>query len=573
MLSRPRQLSRRVFLQQTLALAAVMSAACAPQAPAAKPTEAPAAKPTEAAKPTAPAAAATTAPAAAQPAATQAAPAAAKPTEAAQPAAAAKPAGDEPTEWVIGVTQEAVALDSNTGAVTSPANQLMFLLIYDGLTRDIALRDGPNFKNEGQLAESYKIVNDTTWDFKLRQGVKWHDGSDFTAEDVKYTWDDYLGQEGKARYSNRAVIDKVEIVDPTTIRVTTKGPQAGLLDRFGSLPVMPKKAREAMGAEAFNVKPIGTGPYKVVEWVKGQQLKLEANPNYWQGKVFPEKLTIRPITDPTTRMAELKTGSVHIIQAPPIPSLKEIQSDPNLELKELKGARTMTYKFNITKAPYTDAKVRQAINYAVDRNAIIKSVLEGYGVILVGQFSEGWNGFDPNLAPWPYDPAKAKELLSAAGQSSGLELNFSTTNGVYVKDREIAEAVAGQLEAVGVKTNIIVAEPTKLIGDWGGATFDGVVLGPWGTSADPDGMLNTQYYKQKGYMDAQIDALIEKSRSTIDPAQRTEALKAVNKYIHEQALNLEIHSQSDFWAKRKNIQWDFYAIGSSAYGLLYRLMK
>jgi peptide/nickel transport system substrate-binding protein len=568
MLARTTQLARRLFLKQTLALAAVMTAACAPAAPPAapaRPTEVPkpaeAAKPAEAPKPAAPATAATAAPAV-------------KPTEAPKPAEAAKPAGAaEPPEWVVGVTQEAVALDSNTGAVTSPANQLMFLLIYDGLTRDIALRDGPGFKNELLLAESYKIVDSTTWDFKLRHGVKWHDGTPFTAEDVKYTWDDYLGQEGKARYGNRAVIDKVEIADPTTIRVTTKGPQAGLLDRFGSLPVMPKKAREAVGADAFNLKPIGTGPYKVVEWVKGQRLVLEANPNYWAGKVFPQKLTIRPITDPTTRMAELKTGSAHIIQAPPIPSLKEIQADPNLDLKELKGGRTMTYKFNITKPPYNDVRVRQAINYAVDRTSILEKVLEGHGTILVGQFSEGWNGFDSNLPPWPYDPAKAKELLAAAGQSSGLELNFSTTTGVYVKDREIAEAVAGQLEAVGVKTNIIVGEPTKLIGDWGAASFDGVVLGPWGTAADPDGMLNTQYYKKPGYQDAQLDALIDKSRAAVEPAQRTEALKEVNTYIHEQALNLEIHSQSEFWARRKAIEWEPYPVGSFSYALLYRLMK
>jgi peptide/nickel transport system substrate-binding protein len=522
-----------------------------------------------------------------QPASAPAAPVAAKPAEAAKPAApaataaapavapaAAKPAGPaEPSEWVVGVSQEAVALDPNTGTVTSPANQLMYLLIYDNLTRDIALRDGPSFKNEPMLAESYKIVNDTTWEFKLRRGVKWHDGSDFTAEDVKYTWDDYLGQEGKARYPLRAIIDRVEIVDPFTVRAFTKGPQASTLDRFGSLPVMPKRAREAAGAEAFNQKPIGTGPYRVVEWAKGQRLVLEANPAYWGGKVVPQKLTIRPISDPTTRMAELKTGNVQIIQAPPVPALKEIQSDPNLELIELKGARTMTYKFNVTRAPYDDVRVRQAINYGVDRNAIIRSVLEGHGTVLVGQFSEGWNGFDPGLPPWPYDPAKAKELLAAAGRAGGLELNFSTTNGVYVKDREIAEAVAGQLEAVGVKTNIIVAEPTKLIGDWGAASFDGVVLGPWGTAADPDGMLNTQYYRQKGYMDAQLDSLIEKSRATVDPAQRTEALKAVNKYIHDQALNLEIHSQSEFWAKRKALLWEPYPVGSFSYALLYRLVK
>jgi peptide/nickel transport system substrate-binding protein len=307
--------------------------------------------------------------------------------------------------------------------------------------------------------------------------------------------------------------------------------------------------------------------------VRGERLVLEANQNYWGGKVFPQKLTIRPIGDPTTRMAELKTGNVHIIQAPSIAALADIQSDQNLDLKELKGGRTMTYKFNITKPPYDDVRVRQAINLAVDRAGIIKGVLEGHGTPMVGQFSEGWNGYDPALAAYAYDPTKSSELLAAAGKSSGLELNFETTSGVYVKDREIAEAVAGQLEAVGVKANILVGEPTKLIGDWGAASFDGVVLGPWGTAADPDGMLGTQYYKQKGYLDSQLDTLIEKTRSTVDPAGRTQALKDANKYIHEQALNLEIHSQSEFWAKRKAIQWEPFPVGSFSYALLYRLQK
>jgi peptide/nickel transport system substrate-binding protein len=483
-------------------------------------------------------------------------------------------AANEPTEWVIGVTQEATALDVNTGPVTSPANQMMYLLIYDGMTRDIALRDGPSFKNEGQLAESYKVIDDTTWEFKLRRGVKWQNGDDFTADDVKYTWDDFLGQEGKARYPARAQVDHVEAIDPYTVRVFTKGPQAGTLDRVGAASVMPRKAREAVGGgDKFNLKPIGTGPYKVVEWVRGERLVLQANENYWAGKVFPQKLTIRPISDPSTRIAELKTGNVHIIQAPPLASLNDIQSDPNLELKELKGGRTMTYKFNITRPPFDDVRVRQAINYAVDRQGIIKNVLEGHGTLMVGNFSEGWDGYDPNLAPYPYDPKKASELLAAAGVGRGVELKFETSSGVYVKDREIAEAVAGQLEAVGIKTSIVIAEPTKLIADWGGATFEGVVLGPWGTAADPDGMVLTQYYQKKGYQDTQLDALVEKTRSTVDAAGRTQAFKTLNKYIHDQALNLEIHSQSEFWAKRKNIQWEPYPVGSFSYALLYRLLK
>jgi peptide/nickel transport system substrate-binding protein len=413
------------------------------------------------------------------------------------------------------------------------------------------------------------VVDDTTWEFKLRKGVKFHTGDEFTADDVKYTFDDYL-QEGKARSGLRDQIQQVEVVDPSTVRFRTKGPQAGLLDRAGSIPIMPKKAREAVGAEAFNQKPVGSGPYKVVEWARGQRVVFEANPDYWAGKVFPEKIVLRPIPDPTTRMAELKVGNVQIVQAPPVAALKEIQSDANLELKTLPAGRTMQYKFNVTQKPLDDVRVRQAMNYAIDRDSIIKNVLEGQGELMVGTFSKGWMGFDPNLPPYPYDVAKAKELLAAAGLAGGFETSIHTTGGIYLKDREIAEALAGQLEQVGIKLRIVVAEPTKLLSDWVAASYDGLLLSPWGTAADPDGMLGYQYYKRKAYQDPQLDQAVEKTRAALDPAQREKALQDLSRYVHDQALNLEVHSQSEFWAKRKNIQWEPYPIGSYAYAQFWR---
>ncbi len=543
-------------LTWTVALVALVGAGCAqqPPAPPSAPTQAP---PAAAAAPTL-AAPAPTQPGAA-PTPTTAAPA--------KPAAAA-----EPSEWVIGVTQEPTALDPNTGTTTSPANQTVYYLIYDNLVRTLALREGPDFKEEMQLAESYKVLDDVTWEFKLRKGVKFQNGDEFTAEDFKYTFDDYL-QEGKARSGLRDIVERVEIADPSTIRVRTKGPQAGLVDRVGGVPIMPKKAREAVGAEAFNQKPIGSGPYKVVEWARGQRLVLEANPNYWAGKVFPEKIVIRPIPDPTTRMAELKVGNVQIIQAPPIAALKEIESDPNLELKVLPAGRTMQYKFNITQKPLDDVRVRQAMNYAVDRDAIIKNVLEGHGGLMTGTFSKGWMGFDPGLQSYPYDIAKAKELLAAAGYAPGFETSFNTTGGVYLKDREIAEAVGAQLEQVGIRMRIVVAEPTKLLSDWVAGNFEGLLLSPWGTAADPDGMLGYQYFKRKAYQDLQLDQLVDKTRATLDPAQRVKTLQELSRYVHEQALNLEIHSQDEFWAKRKNIQWEPYPIGSYSYALMWRLVR
>jgi peptide/nickel transport system substrate-binding protein len=505
------------------------------------------------------------------------APAAPAPTTAAssanataRPAGTAAATGSGPNEWIAILAQEPQAIDPNISSQTSPSSEQAYIHIYDH-TWGAFLRDpSAGFKSTPELAQSYTNPDQTTYEFKLRQGVKWQNGDDFTADDIKYSVDDYL-QPTKPRAYLNSVFAGVEIVDPYTLRVTTKGPQASVLYQMGLLPIMPKKARTAMGPDAANQKPIGTGPYKVVQWDQGTNLILQANPNYWGGKTFPDKLTMRFISDPTTRMSELKAGNAHIIATPPLSALQDIQSDPTLSLNEIKGGRTMAYKFNITQPPFNDPRVRQAINYAVDRNSIIKDVLQGYAVPMVGNFSAGWMGYDPNLAPYPYDPNKAKSLLAEAGQSGGFTMNFTTSNGVYLKDNDIAQAVAAQLEQVGIKVNIVIDDPNKLIADWGSASFTGAILGPWSLAADPDSMLGTQYYKQKAYQDTQLDALYEKQHSTVDPDQRLAALKNMNKYIHDQALNLEIHSQSEFWASRKGVQWQPIPFEGAAYIPLFRL--
>ena len=252
------------------------------------------------------------------------------------------------------------------------------------------------------------------WEFKLRQGVKHHDGTPVTAEDVKYSLDIYR-QDGSPRKANTVGITNVEAVDPQTVRITTDGPRPGLMANLSLLLILPKKAREKMGADEFGKKPVGNGPYKFVEFVRGQRLVLEANPDYYRGRVQPSRLVLRPIADPATRVAELKTGGVQIIQEPSLAQLKELQNDPNTELKLLKGGRLIIHPFNTTEPPFDDVRVRQAANYAVDRTSILQRVLENYGELLHGPFTSAWPGYDPNLKPYPYNPAKAKQLLTEAG--------------------------------------------------------------------------------------------------------------------------------------------------------------
>ncbi len=220
-----------------------------------------------------------------------------------------------PAQWTLAVIEETTSVEPGTAAAANAT-----VLVLRHLFEPLVAYEGSPFKLTPRLARSW-TVKDNRWEFKLRQGVKHHDGTPVTAEDVKYSLDIYR-QDGSPRKANTVGITNVEAVDPQTVRITTDGPRPGLMANLSLLLILPKRAREKMGADEFGKKPVGNGPYKFVEFVRGQRLVLEANPDYYRGRVQPSRLVLRPITDPATRVAELKTGGVQIIQDPSLAQLK-----------------------------------------------------------------------------------------------------------------------------------------------------------------------------------------------------------------------------------------------------------
>ena len=216
-------------------------------------------------------------------------------------------------QWVVALADEADTLDP-PGSPAFTAEQYMFH-VYDGLTGV----EGKDLKPVGLLAERWENVSPTIWRFYLRKGVKFHNGDPFDAEDVKYSMAAYLDPKNR-RYSYAQAIQRVDVRDPYTVDIVTAKPSGALLTNLARLFILPRAARDKMGLEAFAQHPIGTGPYKVVEWVRDQRLVLEANPAYWRGGPNPKRIVFRPIKDPGTRAAELRTGGVDIIVAPPVPS-------------------------------------------------------------------------------------------------------------------------------------------------------------------------------------------------------------------------------------------------------------
>ena len=467
-------------------------------------------------------------------------------------------------QWTLAVIEETTSVEPGTAAAANAT-----VLVLRHLFEPLAAYEGTPFKLTPRLVSSWTVKDNRVWEFKLRPGVRHHDGTPVTAEDVKYSLDIYR-QDGSARKANTIGITNVEAVDPQTVRITTDGPRPGLMANLSLLLIFPKKAREKMGADEFGKKPVGNGPYKFVEFVRGQRLVLEANPDYYRGRVQPSRLVLRPIADPATRVAELKTGGVQIIQEPSLAQVKELQNDPNTELKLLKGGRLIIHPFNTTEPPFDDVRVRQAANYAVDRTSILQRVLENYGQLLHGPFASAWPGYDPNLKPYPYNPAKAKQLLTQAGYPNGFEATFSITTGAFLKDRDIAEVIASQLGEVGIKVRLVPTERATLQNTWLAGEFKGITSVAWGTTADPDAMLGWTLYNRKGHKpDEKLNGLIDKSRKTVDPEQRVAVLKELGHYVHDQAYWLFMYAQDEFYAKRKDVPWEPVPEGQSFANVRY----
>jgi len=484
------------------------------------------------------------------------------------PAAKATAAAAAPNQWTLAVIEEVTSLEPGTAAAANAT-----VLVLRHIFEPLVAYEGSPFKLTPRLARSWTVKDNRIWEFKLRPGVKHHDGTPVNAEDVKYSIDLYR-QDGSPRKANTAGITNVEVVDPQTVRIITDGPRPGLLANLSLLMIMPKKIREKMGAEEFGKKPVGNGAYKFVEFVRGQRLVLEANPDYYRGRVQPNRLVLRPIADPATRVAELKTGGVQIIQDPSLAQLKELQADPNTELKLLKGGRLVIHPFNTTEPPFDDVRVRRAVNYAVDRASILKSVLENYGELLHGAYSSAWQGYDPNLKPYPYDPARAKKLLAEAGYANGLDVTFSITSGSFLKDRDIAEVIASQLGEVGIRVRLLPTERATIQTAWLAGEFKGITSVAWGTAADPDAMLGWTLYERKGHKpDTKLNGLIDKSRKTVDPEQRVKVLKELGHYVHDQAYWLFMHAQDEIYAKRKDVPWEPVPEGQSFANVRYYTVR
>src|SRR5215212_3963418 len=544
-------LTRRRFLElcaiSTSGLA--LSVACGqPPAPA-KPAETkPAAAASTAAPniaaPVVPQAASTSAPAAAVP--TQAAPAAAKPAAAASSGA-------------VTVIQQLPITTLDANMEQSLANLNPSIHMADPLV----LRD-PNGNVKPHLATAWSYPDEKTLRFKVRQGIKFHNGDTVTTDDVAFTYTRLLDPKTDSRHTPALqAIGEVKAVDAETVDFNLKTPDATLLGRLSILPVIPKKYFDSFGGtDAFGQKPVGTGPFKFVEWVKGQRVVMEANPDYWQGPPKIKTIVYRQISEDNTRITELLTGTADLVNNVPPALGAKVKAEPKTELQTVRGLRNVYLKINTKKAPFSDLKVRQALNHAIDVKLIVETVLGGNAVPTPGGY-EGpgvWGYYkDIDTSRYPFDPAKAKALLAEAGVKPG-PINILSAKGRLLNDAEVVQAIAGMLQNIGFTPQIQLLDFTVVNDEWNRKYREEMDLHLWSNAnntADADYNYSTNFYtKNTGlyWGTPEMDAMVVKARSTLDLASREAQYQEIGKKLLDEAVAVPMYDQVDSYGTSKRLK-------------------
>ncbi len=466
-------------------------------------------------------------------------------------------AAQQTTALAVGLTYDVTTLDATMQYDAQTIN--VYGNIYDTLLRKVWANG--EFTIEPHLAESITTIDDTTWELKLRSGVKFHNGDEFTGEDVRFTVQRVLDPAvASPQFSNISGYDHVEVVDPYTIRIITKQPFPLVPITLCNLRIVPAKYFEQNGAEHVAANPVGTGPYRFVEWVRGDHLTLEANQGYWNGAPGISSVVFRIIPEDATRIAALQTANADLILAVPPINAPALEATPDLTVAKTLIERISWIELQAlpdSGRPTAKREVRQAIAYALDRDALIEGLLLGNGEKVATMLTPKHLGYSPDIPGYEFDLDKAKGLLSEAGYPDGVELEFMVGTGGQSK--EYAEAIAGQLAKAGITARINLVESAVLLAGWQKHDFGDMILGTWTSNTfDADGTLYPLFHSDtvwSNYSNPEMDRLLDEARSTLDTAAREQLYKQALQILHDDMPGVPLWEQMALYGLSKRLQW------------------
>ena len=402
---------------------------------------------------------------------------------------------------------------------------------------DSLMRWATPTKLEPWLAESWTLIDDTTWEFKLRKGIKFSNGEPVTAESFKLFFDTIIDPNTKssqrAFYAN--VIKEIQVVDEHTFRLVTQSPAPALLPRLMMAIPIPPQYFKSVGLAGYRAKPVFSGPYLLTEFVKDDHATLRARDDYWGGPQQWKTIVYRPILESAARIAALATGEIDLaIDVPP-----ELQSMaeryPGVQIKKALSTRFFVIQLSNKQDSYPTKHraVREAIAYGIDRESLARDLLGGAGVPAawnaIGSFGE-----NTALKPYPYDPERAKKLLAEAGVPNGIDLEFDAPSGRYIKDKEVAQAIAGQLAKANIRVRVNITEWGLLSKRVFSRTTAPLTLLAWGNPDQDPESHNRNLLRSDGsftqFSDPALDAIVDKASVEMDPEKRKAYLFELQDY-------------------------------------------
>jgi peptide/nickel transport system substrate-binding protein len=414
------------------------------------------------------------------------------------------------------------------------------------------------------LAESYRHVSPTVWEFKLHRNVKFWNGDPLTSADVKFSIEKIKDPAEVSEQTPRvATIDHVETPDPHTVLFVTVKPTATIPGFPWLTAIVDAKYWKEHGDAYQAEHPMGSGAFVFKSWRKDEELDLDANPNYWRGRPAIDHVIFKPIPEAAARVAALRTGETDLIVNVPTQDLPQIESGANTKLERARSARVLFIAFNTTKpGPQTNKLVRQAFNYAIDVPSIIKNVLGGHGFPVSTPIPSSFFGYDAKIPLYRHDLAKAKALLAQAGfpDGKGIELVLQAPVGRYNKDKEIAEAIAGQLSETGAKVRTNIQEWTIYVNQTRTRALTPLYELGWGNdSYDADNTLTsllTSDAPLATWSTPQTDRQISDARFELDPTKRQALYSKALTTIHDDAPWLFLFEYEDLYATSKRLVWE-----------------
>ena len=479
-------------------------------------------------------------------------------------------------DLTIGMATAVTTLDPHEDS--SSPNNAARRHIWDSL-----INRGGLAENKPQLAESWQVVDDTHWEFKLREGVKFHDGSDFDAEDVVASLLRARDMPSQSFASYTRNIADVTASDDHTVVVETRSPDPLMLNSLSRIRIIPSELKDAESA-AFDSgeAAIGTGPFKFESYAPGEALKMTRNEDYFDGPSDWDAVTLRFLPDDGARLAALLSGGADLIEALPAEGVARVESDGDLKVIRGQSTRLVYLGLDVGKDqspfvsakdgspldanPLKDERVRRALLLAMNREAIVDRVMQKNGTVADQFVAEGFFGYSDAVEHVGYDPEKAKELLAEAGYPDGFKLTIHGPQGRYVNDSDVVQAAGQMLARIGIDTSVEVM-PWSMYSDRYAAGDFSMFLGSWGINtgevsnpavaivAKRDADKGTGRYNGGGIDVAAVNELVDEATRTLDDAKREAMLQELSAEVFNHLWLLPMHYENVVLGAEKDIEF------------------